>query len=54
MIGVAKPIPVPDDYDEESNLGESPPDSARPYLLKLDKEERLGRADISIHDNIGL
>lgn len=51
MIGVAKPIPVSD--DEESNLGESPPDSARPYLLELDKEERQGKPDISINENLG-
>ena len=53
LIGVAKPIPVPDDFDEESNLGESPPESSRPLLLNIDNEEREGKADISINDNIG-
>ncbi|XP_031574464.1 multiple PDZ domain protein-like [Actinia tenebrosa] len=50
LIGVGKPIPVSD--DEESNLGESPPDAAMPYLLELDKEERQGKADISINENL--
>ena len=52
-IGVAKPVPVPDDFDDESNLGESPPETGRPLLLDIDNEEREGRADISINDNIG-
>jgi len=51
---VAKPVPVPDDFDEESNLGESPPDTGRPLMLDIDNEEREGRADISINDNIGV
>ena len=53
IIGVAKPIPAQEDYDEESYLGESPPDSARPLMLDIDNEEREGQADISLNDTIG-
>ncbi|XP_048584388.1 multiple PDZ domain protein [Nematostella vectensis] len=54
IIGVAKPIPVPDDYEEDSNQGESLPDTKRPFLptFDLDNESRPGKADISLMDNI--
>ncbi|EDO33706.1 predicted protein [Nematostella vectensis] len=54
IIGVAKPIPVPDDYEEDSNQGESLPDTTRPFLptFDLDNESRPGKADISLMDNI--